>query len=181
MWQKNIGHVPQHIFLADDTVTRNIAFGVADDEIDMRTVQKAAQLANIHHFVMNELPLGYGTEVGERGIRLSGGQRQRIGIARAMYHDPSLLIFDEATSALDGITEEVILEAIHKLARKKTIIIIAHRLSTVKECDIVYLMEQGKIVDQGLYQELLANNEQFRKMAKITVERNSLSGTLNQT
>ena len=100
-------------------------------------------------------------------MRLSGGQRQRIGIARALYHDPSLLVFDEATSALDGITEDSILEAIHNLAHKKTIIIIAHRFSTVKECDVIYLLEQGRIVDQGTYQELLTGNRQFSKMAKV--------------
>ena len=166
-WQKNIGYVPQHIYICDDTVTRNIAFGVPDHEIDTKAVQKAAQLANIHDFIMNELPRGYETEVGERGIRLSGGQRQRIGIARAMYHNPAILVFDEATSALDGITEDTILDAIRNLAHKKTIAIIAHRLSTVKECDIIYLLEQGRIVDQGTYEELLVNNQQFRRMAKV--------------
>lgn len=174
-WQKNIGYVPQFIYLRDDTVTRNIAFGIPDDEIDPKTVERAAQLANIHDFIIKELPHGYETEVGERGIRLSGGQRQRIGIARAVYHNPSLLVFDEATSALDGITEEVILEAIHNLAHQKTIIIIAHRLSTVKECDVIYLLEQGRIIGQGTYQELLMNNQQFRKMAKVVVEKDNFS------
>ncbi len=166
MWQRNIGYVPQHIYLCDDTVTRNIAFGVPDHEVDRQAVERATQLANIHEFIINELPNSYETEVGERGIRLSGGQRQRIGIARALYHNPSVVVFDEATSALDGITEDTIMEAIHNLAHKKTIIIIAHRLSTVKECDSIYLLEQGRIVDQGTYQELLTNNQQFRKMAK---------------
>ncbi len=168
MWQKNIGYVPQHIYICDDTVKRNIAFGVPDNEIDGQAVLIAAKQANIHDFVEKELPQQYETEVGERGIRLSGGQRQRIGIARALYRNPSLIVFDEATSALDGITEDVILEAIHHLAHKKTIVIIAHRLSTVKECDCIYFLEQGRIVSQGTYQELLAGNPSFRKMAKVS-------------
>ncbi len=168
MWQRNIGYVPQHIYICDDTVTRNIAFGIPDDQIDAQAVQAAAKMANIHDFIEKELPNGYATEVGERGVRLSGGQRQRIGIARALYRNPSVIVFDEATSALDGITEDVILEAINRLAHKKTIVIIAHRLSTVKECDVIYLLEKGKIVEQGTYQQLLENNQQFRKMAKVT-------------
>jgi ABC-type multidrug transport system fused ATPase/permease subunit len=164
-WQKNIGYVPQHIYLADDTVTRNIAFGVPDDEIDHQAVAQAAKLANIHQFIIEELPHAYETKVGERGVRLSGGQRQRIGIARALYSDPPVFVFDEATSALDGITEDIILEAIYNLAHKKTIIIIAHRLTTVKECDRIYVLEQGKIVDEGTFQKLLEFNQEFRKMA----------------
>lgn len=168
-WQANIGYVPQSIYLCDDTIARNIAFGVSDKEVDHNAMHNVTRLANIHDFVKG-LPSGYETEVGERGVRLSGGQRQRIGIARALYHNPSVLVFDEATSALDGITEDTILEAIHNLAHKKTIIIIAHRLSTVKECDIIYLLEQGKIIAQGTYRELLTNNQQFRRMAKISAE-----------
>ncbi len=165
-WQANIGYVPQNIYLCDDTITRNIAFGIRDDEIDHKAVERAARLANIHDFVTQELSHKYETEVGERGIRLSGGQKQRIGIARALYHDPLLLVFDEATSALDGITEDAILDSVHNLTHKKTIVFIAHRLSTVKECDVIYMLEQGKIFDQGTYEELLAGNQQFRKMAK---------------
>ncbi len=174
-WQANVGYVPQHIYLCDDSITRNIAFGVPDHKIDRAAVQCAAQIADIHSFIINELPNGYETEVGERGIRLSGGQRQRVGIARAMYHNPSLLVFDEATSALDGITEDVIMEAIHNLTHKKTIIIIAHRLSTVRECDVIYLLERGKIIAEGKYQELLATNQQFRKMAKEYEKNNNFS------
>ena len=165
MWQKNIGYVSQHIYLCDDSISRNIAFGLKDNEINQEAVQRAAQLANIHDFVNNELPRGYETEVGERGTRLSGGQKQRIGIARALYSNPSLLVFDEATSALDGITEKAILEAIYSLTHKKTIVIIAHRITTVKECDTIYLLEKGKIIDRGTYQELLKSNQQFRRMA----------------
>ncbi len=167
LWQANIGYVPQQIYLCDDTVTNNIAFGVPEEEIDHKAVQRAATLANIHDFIVHELPRGYETEVGERGIRLSGGQRQRIGIARALYHDPSLLVFDEATSALDGITEDIILEAIHQLAHTKTIIIIAHRISTVKECDVIYMLEKGRVAGEGTYAQLIQSSEQFRKMAKV--------------
>ena len=119
--------------------------------------------------------------MGERGIRLSGGQRQRIGIARALYYNPSLLVFDEATSALDGITENTILEAIYNLTHKKTMIIIAHRLSTVKECDIIYLLEHGRIVSQGTYQGLLATNRQFRMMAHEDEKSLDLSQLLADT
>ena len=122
-------------------------------------------MSDIHHFIENELPNGYETEVGERGVRLSGGQRQRIGIARALYYRPSLLVFDEATNALDGITENVILEAIYQLAHKKTMLIIAHKFSTVKECDVIYMLEHGNVIAHGTYQELLTNNIQFQKMA----------------
>jgi len=167
LWQRNIGYIPQQIYLCDDTVTRNIAFGVPDEDVDHQAVQNAARLACIDEFITRELPKGYETEVGERGVRLSGGQRQRLGIARALYHNPSLLVFDEATSALDGITEDAILEAVHNLAHKKTIIIIAHRLSTVKECNQIYFLDLGRVIDQGTYDELLENNPQFRQMAKL--------------
>jgi len=115
--------------------------------------------------VVGELPKGYDTEIGERGVRLSGGQRQRIGIARALYHDPEVLVLDEATSALDGATEKSVFTAIENIAKTKTLIIIAHRLATVKGCDVVYVMEAGRIVGQGRYDELMEVNEKFRKMA----------------
>jgi ABC-type bacteriocin/lantibiotic exporter with double-glycine peptidase domain len=165
-WQKGIGYVPQQIYLADDTVSRNIAFGIPDDEIDHSTIIKAATIANIHNFILQELPDGYDTNLGERGVRLSGGQRQRIGIARALYHDPKVLILDEATSALDGVTENVIMDAIRNLTGKKTIIMIAHRITTVKECDTIFVMENGKIIANGTYGELITSSEQFRAMAK---------------
>jgi len=166
-WQRNIGYVPQHIYLSDDTAARNIAFGVPDTEIDHEALEKAARAANIHNFIVDEMPQGYETVVGERGIRLSGGQRQRIGIARALYHDPAVLVFDEATSALDGVTEEAVLSAMDNAAKLKTLIVIAHRLTTVKNCDVVYVLDKGKIVASGTYDELLKNNDQFQKMAKV--------------
>jgi ATP-binding cassette subfamily C protein len=166
-WQRIIGYVPQHIYLSDDTVARNIAFGVPDTSIDQAELVRAAKVADIYNFIEEDLPDRFDTIVGERGIRLSGGQRQRIGIARAIYHDPELLVFDEATSALDGATEEAVLTAMENAARQKTLVIIAHRLTTVKNCDLIYMVEKGKITDQGTYEELLKNNEKFRKMAKI--------------
>jgi ABC-type multidrug transport system fused ATPase/permease subunit len=165
-WQRNLGYVPQNIFLCDDTITRNIAFGVPDSEIDMTAVVRAARIANLADFVENELPKGYETEIGERGVRLSGGQRQRIGIARALYRDPAVLIMDEATSALDGVTEEAVMDAIRNLSRKKTIIMIAHRLTTVQDCDMIYLMEHGKIIDQNTYVELQKSSEWFKAAAR---------------
>jgi ABC-type bacteriocin/lantibiotic exporter with double-glycine peptidase domain len=161
-WQRNLGYVPQHIFLSDDTITRNIAFAVPDQEIDMVAVVHAARIANLHAFIEKELPDGYETVIGERGVRLSGGQRQRIGIARALYHDPTVLIMDEATSALDNITEEAVIEALRTLSGEKTIIMIAHRLTTVKECGVIYLMEKGHIVSQGTYAELLKSSAWFK-------------------
>ncbi|MDX2252308.1 MAG: ABC transporter ATP-binding protein [Nitrospira sp.] len=166
-WQAQLGYVPQQIFLSDDTIARNIAFGLPESEIDRARVKEAACLANLHEFIQDQLPLGYDTTVGERGIRLSGGQRQRIGIARALYHDPSVLVLDEATSALDGITEDAIIDAIRTLAHRKTIILIAHRFATVKDCDKIYLLERGRLTDEGSYKDLLARNEQFKAMAKV--------------
>jgi ABC-type multidrug transport system fused ATPase/permease subunit len=166
-WQRNLGYVPQDIYLTDDTVARNIAFGVPEREMDMRAMVRAARIANIHDFIAGKLPQGYDTMVGERGVSLSGGERQRIGIARALYHDPQVLVLDEATSALDGATEAAVFQAIKNVARAKTLIIIAHRLATVKDCDVVYLLEHGRIVAEGRYEDLLATNAQFRQMAKV--------------
>jgi ABC-type multidrug transport system fused ATPase/permease subunit len=164
-WQNQLGYVPQSIYLKDDTIKSNIAFGVKDEDIDMDSVIRAAKTANIHNFIIEESENGYDSIVGDRGVRLSGGQRQRIGIARALYRNPKVLIMDEATSALDGITEEAIIEAIHNISHKLTVIMIAHRLSTVKECDKIILFEKGKIKDQGSYSELWERNIDFRKMA----------------
>jgi len=163
-WQKNLGYVPQQIYLADSTVAHNIAFGV--DTPDLVRVQKVAQIANISKFIENDLPDQYDTIIGERGIRLSGGQRQRLGIARALYHNPDILVFDEATSALDIGTEGAVLKAIDNISKFKTIIIVAHRLKTVEHCDTIYFLDKGRIVDSGTYQELLAGNSQFKAMAR---------------
>lgn len=136
-WHQAIGYVPQHIYLADASVAENIAFGVAKDQIDMQAVQRAAQTAQIHDFVSYELPQGYATQVGDRGVRLSGGQRQRLGIARALYRDPPVLCLDEATSALDTATEEALVTALRALTGKKTVIVIAHRETSLRDCQSV--------------------------------------------
>lgn len=162
-WQNSLGFVPQSIFLADSSIRENIAFGLPPELVDEEKVQQAATMAHLDE-LLAELPDGLNTRVGERGVQLSGGQRQRIGIARALYHDADVLILDEATSALDGITEKLIMDAIHDLSGKKTIIIIAHRLATVKQCDTIFLLSQGKLLDQGTYIELQARNEIFKKM-----------------
>lgn len=166
-WQKNLGYVPQHIYLSDDTIINNIAFGIPGEKINRKAVEYAARISNLHDFIVSELPNGYETIVGERGIRLSGGERQRVGIARALYHDPEVLVLDEATSSLDVITESAVLEAINNVAKLKTIIIIAHRLTTVKDCDIIYLVDKGKITGQGTYDELMSSSASFRAMAKM--------------
>jgi ABC-type multidrug transport system fused ATPase/permease subunit len=164
-WQRSIGYVAQQIFLADDTVASNIAFGVPEDEIDMAAVERAARIAMVHDFVVGKLPQGYLTMVGERGVRLSGGERQRIGIARALYHDPDVLVLDEATSALDNVTERAVMDAIHNIGQSKTIILIAHRLTTVRACDAIFVLEGGCLGAHGTYDELLVAGESFREMA----------------
>tara|TARA_B100000780_G_C21124675_1_gene455956 strand:- start:571 stop:2361 length:1791 start_codon:yes stop_codon:yes gene_type:complete len=161
-WQRSIGYVPQHIYLADDTVAANIAFGKEPKDINQEAVEKASKIANLNEFVINELPNQYQTTIGERGVRLSGGQRQRIGIARALYHDPQVLILDEATSALDNLTEKAVMDAVNNLSKNKTIILIAHRLSTVKKCDKIFLLEKGEIRNEGTFDELIKVNDNFR-------------------
>lgn len=164
-WQNTLGFVPQSIFLSEGTIAENVAFGLPSKDIDKDKVRNALELAHLTELV-EQLSDGLDTKVGERGIQLSGGQRQRIGIARALYNEASVLVFDEATSALDGITEKIIMQAIHEFSGKKTIVMIAHRLKTVEKCDIIYLMEQGRIVDQGTYKELLMSNAKFREMTE---------------
>lgn len=167
-WQSQIGYVPQHIYLADDTVARNIAFGVSQPDIDQEAVIRAAKIADIHDHVTEELKLGYDTLIGERGVRLSGGQRQRIGIARAMYRNPSILVLDEATSALDEATENVVMEAIQRLENDVTVILIAHRITTVQSCDKIYVLSGGRIVDEGDYSTLAAESATFRELSNQT-------------
>lgn len=145
-WQNSIGYVPQNIFLSDDSITKNIAFGLEKDAINIEQVKNAARMAQIHKFIIS-LEDDYNTVIGERGVRLSGGQRQRLGIARALYHNPELLVLDEATSALDNKTELEVMKAINNMSGSKTIIMIAHRLSTVERCDKIIKLENGKIVD----------------------------------
>ena len=163
LWQRNIGYVPQDVFLIDDTIIRNIALAVTDDNISIEEIKSVCRVAGISKFI-EHLPEGYQTVVGERGAKLSGGQVQRIGIARALYKNPSVVVFDEATSALDNITERAVMEAVNNLSHKKTIIMIAHRLSSIRNCDIIYVMDKGGIVDSGSYDELANTSILFQKM-----------------
>ena len=163
-WQNAIGFVAQSIFLSEGTIAENVAFGIPRDEIDQEQVEKVLKLAHLTE-LLETLNDGMHTRVGERGVQLSGGQRQRIGIARALYHKAEVLVFDEATSSLDGITEKMIMEAIHNFSGKKTIILIAHRLKTVEKCDQIFFIDKGKVADQGTYKELIEKNEHFKNMA----------------
>ena len=165
-WQRSIGYVPQHIYLSDDTIAANIAFGVEPSDINQENIEKASKIANLHSFVINQLSEQYQTTIGERGVRLSGGQRQRIGIARALYHNPQVLILDEATSALDNETENIVMEAVNNINKDITIILIAHRLSTVKKCDNIFLIENGEMIAQGSFDELVKSNKSFSMMAR---------------
>ncbi len=165
LWQANLGYVPQEIYLADTTIRRNIAYGLRGAEIDDEAVERAARTAQIHDFIAEELPDGYDTLVGENGVRLSGGQRQRLGIARALYHDPPVLVFDEATSSIDGATEAMITQAIEELHGRKTLIVIAHRFKTIEGCDTIHLIDQGSLVASGRYRELMDRDPRFQKLA----------------
>ena len=171
-FQRSIGYVPQEIVLIDDTISANIAFGVSAENINHDAVVFASKIANLHEFVINDLSEGYKTKVGERGIRLSGGQRQRIGIARALYNKPKMLVLDEATSALDNLTEKAVMEAIAGMRDKLTSLTIAHRLSTVRNCDNIYILQNGEFESHGKYEELLASNEIFKQMVKYDVDQN---------
>lgn len=162
-WRRTIGYVPQNIFLTDETIRQNIAFGVPLSEVDGRAVERAARAADLHDFI-DTLPLRYDTPIGERGVRLSGGQRQRLGIARALYREPAVLILDEATSALDNVTEAAVLGAL-RARTDVTFVMIAHRLSSVRECDRIYVLEGGEILDHGAYEDLRGTHASFRMVA----------------
>ena len=166
-WYPNISYVPQTVSFLDATLAENIAFGVSYDDIKWEQLSMAIELSSLSDLV-ERLPDGVNSKLGENGVQISGGQRQRIGIARALYTKSDILIFDEATSALDGITENQIMDSIENLSGKKTIIMIAHRLKTIRNCDRIYLMEKGKVVDEGSYEELLMRNSNFREMDKFS-------------
>jgi ATP-binding cassette subfamily C protein len=168
VWQQQISYVPQEVFLFDDTVARNVAIGETDEQIDWEQLKKVTQLADIYSFIQDEMPEKFHTQIGERGVRLSGGQRQRLGLARALYRNPSVLVLDEATSALDSITEKSIIESLKTLPDNMTIVIIAHRLSTVRHADCIYLLENGQIVDQGSYDRLQESSGVFREMVHLS-------------
>lgn len=163
-WMKNIGYIQQSNYLFDERIFRNIAFGIPDDEVDDEKLDSALNAAQLNDLI-KRLPRGLRTKVGERGVRLSGGQRQRITIARALYNNPQVLVMDEATSALDNITERYVIEAIERLRGDRTIIMIAHRLTTVQNCDIIYMMDEGRVISKGTYNELIESSDEFRKMS----------------
>jgi ABC-type multidrug transport system fused ATPase/permease subunit len=165
-WQKNAGYVPQQSFLADDTIARNIAFGFDAHEIDVARLVEAARIAQIHDFIESELPKGYETEIGERGVRLSGGQRQRLGIARALYRRPRFLVLDEATSALDHDTEARFFTALRAALTGVTVVSIAHRLTTTRDFDRVIVVDAGRIVDEGTFAELASRHPHFRSLSQ---------------
>ena len=165
-WQNEIAHVPQNIFLADTALSENIAFGIPKEEINYERLRLVTKQAQIDEFVENS-PEGYETKVGERGVRLSGGQRQRIGIARALYKNASVLVLDEATSALDSVTEQLIMQSVVELDKELTILMIAHRLTTIKNCDFIVLMNSGRVEAIGSYDELLKTNAIFSKMVNV--------------
>lgn len=167
-WRDTLSYVPQDVFLFDDTVLRNIVMGTEEEDIDYEHLNTVTKTADIFDFITDELPQGFQTKVGERGVRLSGGQRQRLGLARALYFSPSVLVLDEATSALDSITEKGIIESLKALPRDITTIIIAHRLSTVRHADKIYILEKGAIIAEGTYHSLVNSNETFRAMVQLS-------------
>lgn len=163
-WRTRVGYVPQHVFLTNASVQQNIALGIPPDQVDHDAVERAAQMAQAEEFI-DQLPQRYDTIVGERGVKLSGGQRQRLGIARALYHNPDVLVFDEATSALDGMTEDAVMQAVQNLSADRTMILIAHRLRTVQACDRIVMLETGQVVADGSYDDLMQHSEAFKKLA----------------
>lgn len=168
VWRRRVGYIPQSIFLIDGTVRQNIALGLEDQEIDDAAVAQAMAAAHLAEFV-NRLPAGVNTMIGERGVRLSGGQRQRIAIARALYHNPQVLIMDEATSALDNVTEKAVMEAVDALKGQRTILMIAHRLSTVRNCDRIVFLRAGEVDVVGTYDELSASHSGFQRIASAAL------------
>jgi ABC-type multidrug transport system fused ATPase/permease subunit len=167
-WRTMIGYVPQAISLMDDTIACNIALGLSEDKIDFERLHAAARRADIHEFIIDELEAGYDTRVGERGLRLSGGQRQRIGIARALYHDSSVLVLDEATNALDQETEQRVLNGLLELRPQRTIIFVSHRASVARRADRILVLARGRLVAQGTYEELTASDSHFRGLLVAT-------------
>ena len=163
-WQNTLGFVPQSIFLTDSSIFQNIALGLAPNKVNMDRIKQVTRLVRLDELIQ-ELPDGLNTIVGERGVQLSGGQRQRIGIARALYHDAEVLILDEATSALDGIIEKFIMDTIHDFPGNKTIIIVAHRFTTVQKCDTIFFMDEGEVIDKGTYDDLMERNQTFKEMS----------------
>ena len=168
-WQNSIGYVSQEIFLIDDSISSNIALGIPRSQIDLDAVRWAAETANIDEFVMNELPGRYDTEIGNRGVRLSGGQRQRIGIARALYHKPSVLFLDEATSNLDQETERLLHETLERVSKDMTVVIVAHRLRTTRSSDMIYVLEKGRLIGSGKYDAIV--NEDGNLVAEYSRQR----------
>jgi ABC-type multidrug transport system fused ATPase/permease subunit len=165
-WRATVGYVPQQVFITAGDITANIAMGVPAEEVSQERLLAAARLAQIQSFILDELPKGFQTYVGEGGVKLSGGQRQRLGIARALYTEPDVIVFDEATSALDNLTERQLMAEIDALSGAKTIIMVAHRLSTVRDCDTIVVLDKGRIVGVGTYDELDTHNMQFRRISQ---------------
>jgi ABC-type multidrug transport system, ATPase and permease components len=167
-WRNILAYVPQEVFLFDDTVLKNLVIGNQQEIANFEKLKQVCQIANILDFIEQELPKGFETKIGERGVRLSGGQRQRLGLARALYTNPQLLILDEATSALDSITEKNIISSLKQLPNNITTIIIAHRLSTIKHADCIYVLDDGNILSKGNYDNLMKTNDAFRTMVKLS-------------
>ena len=165
-WQARIAYVPQNIFLLDASIAQNIALGSAAAGVDQRRLLEAARLAQLDEFV-STLPHGYGQRVGERGVAVSGGQRQRIGIARALYRDATVLLLDEATTGLDGLTEQELIATLARLRGRYTILLIAHRMNTVRACDVIFELDRGKISGRGTYEALLTSSLGFRRLAGV--------------